>query len=235
MNEDERRELIARQHRALYGENSSLYNNNPTSSQDVRVQTSGAARGASPLAFDPFGMQAQNASGEATVQMPPRGDKDVPSGAQEARANSNSSPSSAGEPDLQLFSWRLSSHSRIQQVQRVWCRAHRDAPLAGSAAARRSAPGQACKLSTALAAGLQRVQRERAAHGCYDVCFFESVFDGGRQGRRHLEQRPLEQHAQPGRSGLGLGLENGVLIWESRCTSGVFALQVSGHIASVLQ
>ena len=74
MNEDERRELIARQHRALYGENSSLYNNNPTSSQDVRVQSSGAGRGPSPLAFDPFGMQAQNASGEATVQMPPRGD-----------------------------------------------------------------------------------------------------------------------------------------------------------------
>lgn len=103
MNEDERRELIARQHRALYGENSSLYNNNPTSSQDVRVQTSGAGRGASPLAFDPFGMQAQNASGEATVQMPPRGDKDAPGGSQEARANSNSSPSSSQNPAFSLF------------------------------------------------------------------------------------------------------------------------------------
>jgi hypothetical protein len=111
MNEDERRELIARQHRALYGENSSLYNNNPTSSQDVRVQTSGAARGASPLAFDPFGMQAQNASGEATVQMPPRGDKDVPSGAQEARANSNSSPSSNQNPAFSLFDAQQASRT----------------------------------------------------------------------------------------------------------------------------
>jgi len=101
MNEDERRELIARQHRALYGENSQLYNNNPTSSQDVRVQSSGAGRGASPLAFDPFGMQAQN--GEATVQMPPRGDKDATGGAQEARANSNSSPSSNQNPAFNIF------------------------------------------------------------------------------------------------------------------------------------
>src|SRR5689334_2407028 len=100
MNEDDRRELIARQHRALYGENSALYNNNPTSSQDVRVQSAGANRGASPLAFDPFGSRAQSISGDAPVQMPPRGDKDSASGAQEAqaRANSNSSPSSHQNP-----------------------------------------------------------------------------------------------------------------------------------------
>lgn len=109
MNEDERRELIARQHRALYGENSQLYNNNPTSSQDVRVQTSGAGRGVSPLAFDPFGTQAPN--GEATVQMPPRGDKDASGGAQEARANSNSSPSSNQNPAFNVFDAQQSSRT----------------------------------------------------------------------------------------------------------------------------
>jgi hypothetical protein len=102
MNEDERRELIARQHRALYGETSTLYNNNPTSSQDVRVQTSAAGRGPSPLAFDPFGMQAQNVSGEGSVQMPPR-DKDVAGSAQDARANSTSSPSGGQNPAFNLF------------------------------------------------------------------------------------------------------------------------------------
>jgi len=103
MSEDERRELIARQHRALYGEQSALYNNNnPTSSQDARVNSSSAGRGPSPLAFDPFGSQGQGASGEATVQMPPR-DKDVTGGAQEARANSNSSPSSNQNPAFSLF------------------------------------------------------------------------------------------------------------------------------------
>lgn len=103
MSEEDRRELIARQHRALYGEQSALYTgNNPTSSQDVRVSSAGAGRGPSPLAFDPFGMQAANASGEGSVQMPPRGDKDVTGGAQEARANSNS-PSSSQNPAFALF------------------------------------------------------------------------------------------------------------------------------------
>lgn len=111
MNEEERRELIARQHRALYGETSTLYNNNPTSSQDVRVQTSGAGRGPSPLAFDPFGMQAQNVSGEAAVQMPPRGDKDATSGAQEARANGNSSPASSQPPAFSLFDAQQASRT----------------------------------------------------------------------------------------------------------------------------
>ena len=102
MNEEERRELIARQHRALYGETSTLYNSNPTSSQDVRVQTSQAGRGPSPLAFDPFGMQAQNASGEGSVQMPAR-DKDVTGNAQDACANSTSSPSGSQNPAFNLF------------------------------------------------------------------------------------------------------------------------------------
>ncbi|KAF2875269.1 hypothetical protein BDV95DRAFT_591981 [Massariosphaeria phaeospora] len=96
MSEEDRRELIARQHRALYGDQSTLYtgNNNPTSSQDVRVNPAGAGgRGPSPLAFDPFGMQGPNGPGEGVVQMPTRGDKDATGGAQEARANSNSSPS----------------------------------------------------------------------------------------------------------------------------------------------
>lgn len=111
MNEDDRRELIARQHRALYGENSALYNNNPTSSQDVRVQSAGANRGASPLAFDPFGTQAQAISGDAPVQMPPRGDKDAAGGAQEARANSSSSPSSHQNPAFGLFETQQSSRT----------------------------------------------------------------------------------------------------------------------------
>lgn len=115
MNEDERRELIARQHRALYGETSTLYsnnnsNNNPTSSQDVRVQTSGAGRGPSPLAFDPFGMQPQSGAGEGAVQMPPR-DKDAASTAQDARANSTSSPSTTQAPAFNLFDAQQASRT----------------------------------------------------------------------------------------------------------------------------
>lgn len=70
MSEDDRRELIARQHRALYGDNANMYNADGAraQSQDVRVPSAG--RGPSPLAFDPFG-QAQ-AGAEGAVQMPPR-------------------------------------------------------------------------------------------------------------------------------------------------------------------
>jgi hypothetical protein len=100
MSEEERRELIARQHRALYGDQSALYsNNNPTSSQDVRVNSSGSGRGQSPLAFDPFSMQGPNGPNEGAVQMPPR-DKDATGGAQEGR---NSSPSATQNAAFSLF------------------------------------------------------------------------------------------------------------------------------------
>ena len=73
MSEQDRRELIARQHRALYGDSSSLYGTEDSSqrppSQDVRVPSSG--RGQSPLAFDPYGAQSQSGS-ESVVQMPSR-------------------------------------------------------------------------------------------------------------------------------------------------------------------
>ena len=79
MNEDDRRDLIARQHRALYGENSSLYGQeasttNPrTQSQDARAALGGQQRGPSPLAFDPYGIQPQQSGGDNNVvQMPAR-------------------------------------------------------------------------------------------------------------------------------------------------------------------
>lgn len=93
MSEDDRRELIARQHRALYGNDSTLYNpdGTPRQPQDVRVPTTAAGRGTSPLAFDPFGVQSQ-AGAESVVQMPPRDQASVVPVAE--RANSTSSPSS---------------------------------------------------------------------------------------------------------------------------------------------
>src|ERR1700761_7273261 len=73
MSEDDRRELIARQHRALYGDSSSMYGSEGSTSrpqsQDVRTPNPG--RGPSPLAFDPYGVQGQS-GGDGAVQMPPR-------------------------------------------------------------------------------------------------------------------------------------------------------------------
>ncbi|RDI79046.1 hypothetical protein Vi05172_g10972 [Venturia inaequalis] len=80
MSEDERRELIARQHRAL---------------QDARVAPTLGVRGNSPLAYDPFGLQGQNSSGEPAVQMPPRGgEQQQQQNGQFSGPNSTSSPSS---------------------------------------------------------------------------------------------------------------------------------------------
>jgi hypothetical protein len=97
MSEDERRELIARQHRALYGNDSTLYPDQTSrpGSQDARVAPTLGVRGNSPLAYDPFGLQhgQNNNGGEPAVQMPPRGGDHGRDG-QRSRANSNSSPSS---------------------------------------------------------------------------------------------------------------------------------------------
>ncbi|TKA82788.1 hypothetical protein B0A55_01776 [Friedmanniomyces simplex] len=92
MNEEDRRDLIARQHRALYGDNSNLYTGEGSSrpqSQDARV--SGPNRGPSPLPFDPYGVQAQGGA-EGAVQMPPRD-----------RAESTASPATTNAPAQQAY------------------------------------------------------------------------------------------------------------------------------------
>jgi len=62
MSEEDRRELIARQHRALYGNDSSLYlSDAPPSrplSQDARVSGAGSAQGPATGSFDQFAISA---------------------------------------------------------------------------------------------------------------------------------------------------------------------------------
>ncbi|KAJ6257597.1 hypothetical protein Dda_7382 [Drechslerella dactyloides] len=103
MTEEERRELIARQHRALYGERReedpmspfdlhSRGSNPPSTAGSV----SGGTRGPSPLAFDPFGYQNGNQQ-DGLVQTPvsehPGGTANGMSPTR-SRTNSVSSPSS---------------------------------------------------------------------------------------------------------------------------------------------
>ncbi|KAI9712098.1 MAG: hypothetical protein M1820_001807 [Bogoriella megaspora] len=106
MSEEERRELIARQHRALYGNESQLYTGEGSTPrqgpQDARIATNPATgrgnSGGSPLAFDPFGTQNPGSAVEPSVQMPPRDQiqkqDQTAAGKQNSRRNSNSSPSS---------------------------------------------------------------------------------------------------------------------------------------------
>ena len=101
MNEEERRELIARQRRALYGDGgdtTAFYDENNTFNDDGHTprpananNTSTGGRGPSPLTYNSFGIQehSQPAQAEdATKRTSPN-----PSGTR-SRANSNSSPAS---------------------------------------------------------------------------------------------------------------------------------------------
>jgi len=137
MNEEDRRELIARQHRALYGnENTPYYESNsfgddghtprpiaPGSNAPPSAVT--GARGPSPLAFDPFGMgqnQGQAGANENTGQYTAKDQSHTQQAAgpgpssntqpqQRSRANSNASPSSNNN-SFSLFDTAAQQSSR---------------------------------------------------------------------------------------------------------------------------
>lgn len=123
MNEDDRRELIARQHRALYGNegtathieggNSGDESHTPRSLNPTSSNTSAGGRRPSPRAYDPYAMsqiQAQSGIAEAGGQLNANehGQLGAPSGPspqpqqQRSRADSTSSP--ASNPPSQNFS-----------------------------------------------------------------------------------------------------------------------------------
>ncbi|KAG8624683.1 hypothetical protein KVT40_007750 [Elsinoe batatas] len=105
LNEDDRRDLIARQHRALYGNETAMYaaDGSGRPSQDARLSISGHPRGPSPLAFDPFSVQ-QHSGSEGPVQMPPRDQMSAsehrtstsPTSASRSNFGLDSAPHSAG-------------------------------------------------------------------------------------------------------------------------------------------
>lgn len=118
MTEEERRELIARQHRALYGADGSHIddgvsvdeNGTPRQSNQVSngaSNTSNAGtRGASPMSFDPFGMQGQNPNGNID------GSQQHQSGEHQTAATASNSPTrsrtnSASSPSSKSASFSL--------------------------------------------------------------------------------------------------------------------------------
>ena len=123
-NEEDRRELIARQHRALYGSENSQYleggsfgdeSHTPRPSNPTSGNTSAGGRGPSPRTYDPYSIgqnQAQAAIAEAGAQLSandqsqqaaPKGPSPKPQQQQQrSRADSTSSP--ASNPPSQSFS-----------------------------------------------------------------------------------------------------------------------------------
>ena len=133
MNEEDRRELIARQHRALYGTDSGalLESRSNDESQTPRPgnQSAGASgsasggRGASPRTFDPYAMRQSQAQGniaEAAIQAAAvdQGQQNASTGPspkpqpQRSRANSNSSPASNNPQNFSLFETAAQQSSR---------------------------------------------------------------------------------------------------------------------------
>lgn len=123
MNEEDRRELIARQHRALYGNENTQYleggsfgdeSHTPRPSNPTSGNTSAGGRGPSPRTYDPYAMgqnQAQAALAEAGAQLSandqsqqsaPTGPSPKPQQQQRSRTDSTSSP--ASNPPSQSFS-----------------------------------------------------------------------------------------------------------------------------------
>lgn len=89
MSEEDRRELIARQHRALYGNESNLYTNDGSSprpvSQDARVLSNVPPHGNSPMGFNAYG--APGSASDGAPQKP-----GIPQGQSRSRSNSTASP-----------------------------------------------------------------------------------------------------------------------------------------------
>ena len=121
MSEEERRELIARQRNALYGEGAAYPDNggfdeNGTprpGTQGSGTQSASGIRGHSPLAFDHF--NAQTSQGESQSQqasVDPQSATGQPQGQQRSRANSTSSPSSNPTSSFSLFESAAQQSSR---------------------------------------------------------------------------------------------------------------------------
>ena len=120
MSEEERRELIARQRSALYGEGTYSENGAFDDSGTPRPGTQGSGsqsavgglRGHSPLAFDHFNAPASQ--GDNAIQQPqePQSATSQAPGQQRSRANSTSSPSSNPTSSFSLFESAAQQSSR---------------------------------------------------------------------------------------------------------------------------
>ncbi|PMD63771.1 uncharacterized protein K444DRAFT_660883 [Hyaloscypha bicolor E] len=121
MSEEERRELIARQRSALYGEGAAYpensgFDDNGTprpGTQGSGSQSATGIRGHSPLAFDHFnaqGSQGENATQQAAPEQ--QSASGQAPGQQRSRANSTSSPSSNPTSSFSLFESAAQQSSR---------------------------------------------------------------------------------------------------------------------------
>ncbi|KAL8970184.1 MAG: hypothetical protein Q9183_001640 [Haloplaca sp. 2 TL-2023] len=174
MNEEDRRELIARQHRALYGNDSgAMYDGtrpgDESQTQRMANQSAGASgsasgtRGASPRTFDPYAIgqnQAQTSIAEAAAQVGATeqgqqtssiGPSPKPQQQQRSRANSNSSPASANnQQNFSLFESAQQQSSRTSTSSPGDSGSKPAAPTSGGVAPIGTRPAQNQAVNPAL-------------------------------------------------------------------------------------
>jgi hypothetical protein len=119
MSEEDRRELIARQRSALYGDGAYPENGGFDDNGTPRPGTQGSGthsttgiRGHSPLAFDHFNAQASQGENAAQQAQEPQSATSQAPGQQRSRANSTSSPSSNPNSSFSLFESAAQQSSR---------------------------------------------------------------------------------------------------------------------------
>lgn len=116
MSEESRRELLARQHRALYGNDSPAFfphsgfggDDNHASRTDTQTgtptSTAGGVRGPSPRSVDPFGLgQPQGQASADNVSQGATAGSSVATRQSPSRANSTSSPSSGTNQNYSIY------------------------------------------------------------------------------------------------------------------------------------
>ncbi|KAL8726943.1 MAG: hypothetical protein Q9166_006364 [cf. Caloplaca sp. 2 TL-2023] len=175
MNEEDRRELITRQHRALYGNDSGVLFENTRPGDESQTQrpgnqsagASGSAsggHGASPRTYDPFAMgqsQAQANIAEAANQAvaAEQGQQNTSTRSspkpqqQRSRANSNSSPASNNPPNFTLFETTAQQSSRTSTSSPGDSSPHQgkgSAPTSGSVAPIGTRPTQSQAINPVL-------------------------------------------------------------------------------------
>ncbi|RDL41588.1 Uncharacterized protein BP5553_01567 [Venustampulla echinocandica] len=120
MSEEERRELIARQRSALYGEGPAFgengaFNENGTprpTTQGSGSQSATGLRGQSPLAFEQFNAQSKAENSNQQAPTEPQSATGQAPGQPRSRANSTSSPSSNPTSSFSLFDSAAQQSSR---------------------------------------------------------------------------------------------------------------------------
>ncbi|KAL8654665.1 MAG: hypothetical protein Q9210_001355 [Variospora velana] len=249
MNDEDRRELIARQHRALYGnENGSLYEGSRPSddSQTPRpgdqsagpLGSASGGQGASPRTLDPYAMvqnQAQASNADAANQTAgnEQGQQNTSTGPspkpqqqqQRSRTNSNSSPASNNNQNFTLFESGAQQSSRTSTASPGDASPHTgkpSGPNSSGVAPIGTRPTQNQAINPALS---KRSTTPLPSPLSYGFAPNESLSANNNSNNNHTNERSTSAASNPssGNKESGLAWGSGSGVWGNKNPLGVQA------------